>query len=286
MRKMICCNIYLYLQISKAIKIGVFISLRFYFRTTRCCTLKAGSQQKIGYPWSVARSVCVLFITMSGQLPPPDDLGGKNTVEAVKNGDVVFILDPETRCRVSSALLSCASPVFTTMLNGNFMEGQILKSAENPAEIAIQDDDHEAFIFLCNLLHFRHDATSVLDNQEPTLLAEKLVRLAIAVDKYDCVNAFCLIGEGLLSRCARETLPFVGMALLASAAYLLQSRWYFALFTRRLILRYNESFTTLHQSLYGDLLPTPTICKSPHLLQYCRGNRLILHPSVRGRAEA
>lgn len=222
---------------------------------------------------------------MSDQLPPPDDLGEENTIEAVKNGDVFFMLDPETRTRVSSALLSCASPVFTTMLNGNFKEGQIPKSAENPAEIAIQDDDHEAFIFLCNLLHFRHNATRVLDNQEPTILAEKLVRLAIAVDKYDCVDAFRLIGEGLLSRCARETLPFVGMALLASAAYLLQSRWYFALFTRRLILRYNESFTTLHQNLYGDILPTRTICESLHLLRYCKGNRLIRHLSVCGGAE-
>lgn len=198
---------------------------------------------------------------MNDRFPPPGDTGGIATVKPAQNGEVFFVLDPKTRTRVSSALISCASPVFETLLNGNFREGRIPKSAENPAEIAIQDDDHEAFVSLCNLLHFRHDVASFLDNQEPTILAEKLVRLAIAVDKYDCIDAFRLIGEGLLSRYARETLPFVGMALLASAAYLLQSRSYFALFTRRLILRYNESFTTLHQSLYGDILPICTICE-------------------------
>lgn len=198
---------------------------------------------------------------MTDQFPPPDNARGRSTVKAAQSGDVFFVLDPETRTRVSSALLSCASPVFATLLNGDFREGQIPKSAENPAEIAIQDEDHESFILLCNLLHFRHEVVNFLGDQESTTVAERLVRLAIAVDKYDCIDAFRLIGEGLLSRCARETLPFLGMALLASAAYLLQSRWYFALFTRRLILRYSESFTTLHQSLYGNILPTRTICE-------------------------
>jgi hypothetical protein len=190
---------------------------------------------------------------MSDQLPSLDDLGGKNTVEAVNNGDVFFMLEPETRTRVLSALLSCASPFFfTTLLNGNFREGRIPKSAENPAEIAIQDDDHEAFILLCNLLHFRHDVASFLDNQEPTILTEKLVRLATVVDKYDCIDAFRLIGEGLLNRCARETLPFVGMAPLASAAYLLQSRWYFALFTRRFL---TSIYSTLQLSVQHGTAP-------------------------------
>jgi len=178
---------------------------------------------------------------MSDQFPTLDDLREENTVEAVKNRDVILMLAPGTRIRASSALLSCASPVFTTLLNGNFRERRIPKGAENPAEIAIQDDDHEAFILLCNLLRSGHDVVSFLGSQEPTILAEELVRLAIAVDKYDCIDAFRLIGEELLSRCATETLPFVGMALLASAAYLLQSCCYFALFTRRLSLRYNES---------------------------------------------
>ena len=166
--------------------------------------------------------------------------------------------------KVSSTLLSCASPVFAAMLRGSFAEGQLSKSAESPAEVSVEEDDEEALVLLCKLLHFRHDEDSTLRKLMPTSLTEKVVQLAKIVDKYDCIDAFELIGEGLLSRCARfaeDTLPFVNMANLAAAAYLLQQEWYFALFTRRLVLQYNEPFSLLNESQHGKLLPPLTLRK-------------------------
>ncbi|KAK5704494.1 hypothetical protein LTR17_021845 [Elasticomyces elasticus] len=203
---------------------------------------------------------------MTSRTPSCDEMHEQSILEAAEDGDTIFVLASETRIRVSSTLLSYASPVFAAMLKGSFAEGRMSKTVDSPAEIRLEDDDDEAFVLLCKLLHFRHDGDSTLRNMTPAALTERVVRLAKIADKYDCIDAFELIGEGLLSRCARcaeDTLPFVSMANLAAAAYLLQQEWYFALFTRRLVLQYNEPFSVLSGAQYANSLPSLT-------LRYCK----------------
>ncbi|KAK4894655.1 hypothetical protein LTR49_028360 [Elasticomyces elasticus] len=199
---------------------------------------------------------------MTSRTPSCDEMHEQSILEAAEDGDTIFVLASETRIRVSSTLLSYASPVFAAMLKGSFAEGRMSKTVDSPAEIRLEDGDDEAFVLLCKLLHFRHDGDSTLRNMTPAALTERVVRLAKIADKYDCIDAFELIGEGLLSRCARcaeDTLPFVSMANLAAAAYLLQQKWYFALFTRRLVLQYNEPFSVLSGAQYANSLPSLTL---------------------------
>jgi hypothetical protein len=97
----------------------------------------------------------------------PEPLGEHPTTEASQTsemvnidiaaeGDVIFVLQ-QTRLRVSSVILASASPVFKTMFGPNFAEGQGQRSAADPREVTLHDDDLCAMTRLCRLLHHQPD---------------------------------------------------------------------------------------------------------------------------------
>ncbi|KAK5726165.1 hypothetical protein LTR17_012980 [Elasticomyces elasticus] len=59
-------------------------------------------------------------------------------ITLAEDGDVILILRGR-HFRVSSGVLSLASPEFKTMLGPNFLEGQAPRSAEHPKEITLED---------------------------------------------------------------------------------------------------------------------------------------------------
>jgi hypothetical protein len=97
----------------------------------------------------------------------PEPLGEDTTTEASRTseivnidvateGDVIFVLQ-QTRLRVSSVILASASPVFKAMFGPSFAEGQGHRTAEEPREVPLHDDDLGAMIRLCRLLHHQPD---------------------------------------------------------------------------------------------------------------------------------
>lgn len=97
-------------------------------------------------------------------------------------GDVILSIgpDPESavRLRVSSKLLSLASPVFATMFSSKFIEGKA-RSAENPRTVSLPDDYPKAVIWFCRAVHFQMAARVEIS-------LTMFVELAIFCDKYDC----------------------------------------------------------------------------------------------------
>ncbi|KAJ4257347.1 hypothetical protein NW762_008465 [Fusarium torreyae] len=104
------------------------------------------------------------------------------------NGDVPFIVqDDSTRVRVHSTILKTASPVFATMLGPNFKEGQALAKADGtPVEIALPEDDAEAFGWICRVLHCQADTK--LWKSGP----EMLLKVWVIAEKYDMMKAIQL----------------------------------------------------------------------------------------------
>lgn len=81
--------------------------------------------------------------------------------DADQAGDLLLELETDTdgrltqsSVRVSSKVLSLASPVFAAMLNPKFAEGQALLNATSPdtPSISLPDDDSEAVVWLCKAL--------------------------------------------------------------------------------------------------------------------------------------
>ncbi|USW55680.1 Putative SKP1/BTB/POZ domain superfamily protein [Septoria linicola] len=94
-------------------------------------------------------------------------------------------LTDKTKIIVSSAILRQGSAVFNTMLAPKFKEGTFL-AAFSQVDIPLPDDDCEALITLCKLLHL-HDI--VKEKQSPN----QILQLAILADKYDCCGVLRVI---------------------------------------------------------------------------------------------
>ncbi|KIW67461.1 hypothetical protein PV04_06710 [Phialophora macrospora] len=93
-------------------------------------------------------------------------------------GDVVVQIGEE-RVRISSKVMSLASPVFQAMFTSGFKEGMTHQAtASNP--ISMPDDDPTAFIYLSRAIHFQG---SELPEHVDIAFFEKLAGL---YDKYQC----------------------------------------------------------------------------------------------------
>lgn len=77
-------------------------------------------------------------------------------------GDLVLLVGSEaTPIRVSSRVLSLASPVFAAMLGPNFAEAQPLSdNVSREWTVSLPDDDLHAMQRLCRFLHSRIRITS------------------------------------------------------------------------------------------------------------------------------
>jgi hypothetical protein len=105
-----------------------------------------------------------------------------------KRGDIILQLgkaEPGNTIRnilLSSMVLSLASPIFTTMFDGRFAEGQSLSPA-SPCVVPLPDDDPDSIILICKIIHIQ---TSQLQTK---LTAIAFANLAIVCNKYDCLDA-------------------------------------------------------------------------------------------------
>jgi hypothetical protein len=202
-----------------------------------------------------------------------------STIEiATTDGDVLLVLE-ETRLRVSSVILSSASLVFKTMLGPNFLEVQGNRSAHDPKEIPLLDDDVIVMTRLCRLLHHQRE----LPNSSPpgvpfsdisTALiidARALFDLAVLADKYGCAESIQMAVGYLFfelgSRLKASDVSTIVQLNLITAAYIFEDRRHFALFTRRLVMDHFRAYsrTCSHHPALA-ILPTSFLCECPVLL--------------------
>ena len=141
------------------------------------------------------------------------------------------------------------------MLESNFREGQMARSALAPQEIELPDDDAVGVSDMCHLLHHKADKiTSELSS------ARRLYHYALAIDKYGCREVLTLQSEALMQRHLESLTDgkkkdWNHAALDAGTAYLLQDSQGFQLATKRLIMDFNNSFLEFRVIEGGELLP-------------------------------
>jgi hypothetical protein len=131
------------------------------------------------------------------------------------HGDVIIELSPDrkTRLLVSSKVLTLASPVFGKMLSSRFKEG-LSNHANQKTVIPLPDDNAEAFLVVCNIIHHRN-------YQVPKKLAtDCLENFATICDKYDMLSALAP-SSAVLLQTSIETSAAEDFNKLLLAAYLL-----------------------------------------------------------------
>jgi hypothetical protein len=177
-----------------------------------------------------------------------------SVVEIATRGDVILIVGPqERRIQVSSSVLKNASKYFNAMFGPNFSEGQNL-GGNNPKEISMPDDDASALEIICNTLHLRNNAVP------ETLAPSRVLDIAVAADKLDCVVALKLASKLWLKP---RDLESSQLGQLMAAAYVLGNDEGFKEVTHALLLRHKGSFLPLADEDVGllDYVPWQTFCK-------------------------
>ncbi|KAK8214275.1 hypothetical protein IWZ01DRAFT_234081 [Phyllosticta capitalensis] len=154
--------------------------------------------------------------------------------ELSSTGDVVLVLQDNTRLRVQTAILRIASPTFQAMFGPHFSEGQNL-SCEHPKELPLPDDDPRAMKILCCILHHCYDVTK-------TPRIADLSSLAVTVDKYLCKSAVqsCYIVWLNSALAQADVLDFRQLVELLAIAYSLKLPDEFYKISSKMVFRYES----------------------------------------------
>jgi hypothetical protein len=96
--------------------------------------------------------------------------------------------------RIPTKLLAMSSPVFKAMLDGRFAKGQLPFSKENPPSVVLPEDDPDAVLNYCKIIHHAQDA------QFPISFGA-LCNLAVLGGKYACNQALSGWFRAQLSEC-------------------------------------------------------------------------------------
>ena len=182
------------------------------------------------------------------------------TQDIVPDGDVLLLVGPDKKkLFVHSLVLSNASKVFRAMFGPNFREGQHLASGSLDG-VPLPDDDADAIRTLCNVIHLRNKAL-------PEYLAPyDVLQVAIAADKYECVEAIQLASRYWLKPVKHEEalldLDMLDFGWLMSAAYLLDDAKAFSEITREMMMERGDSYLDLADSKdIGPIVPWKVFCE-------------------------
>ena len=170
-------------------------------------------------------------------------------------GDVIWECKDKVSFLVSSAVLRLTSRYFKTLLDGEFMEGRVRRSATNPQKIPSGEENSHALHRLFCFLHHQPDPDpdqSLIDlsgverTRRAASDARKLRDLAAVVDYFECSEALSKITDSMLHELSmpmiRDRMSFQATADLVSAACTLENSRYFRLFTKRLLTDHTERF--------------------------------------------
>jgi hypothetical protein len=106
----------------------------------------------------------------------------------------------DVHMRVSSKHLILASPTFRSMLGPSFEEGQRLRT-EGSTDIALGDDDPDAFVILLNIVHG-------LTRKVPrSVTLDMLTKLAVLVNYYQMHEVVELFSDTWIDNLVKEDLP-------------------------------------------------------------------------------
>lgn len=171
------------------------------------------------------------------------------------DGDVILVVGSTAkRFRVSSEILTAASPVFKTMLGPNFREGQQPRSSTEPVEVSLPEDDPGAMQGLCRLLHL--DVFNTADTL--TLGSQNIFGIVVLADKYDAVTAIrwqarSALLSWLLNNSSKTDMVQVGH--IVAAAYLICCSTAFEKATSHLITRAVGPLSSLLSAPFNTVLP-------------------------------
>jgi len=210
----------------------------------------------------------------NGEVPDETQPRHYNIIPQDSGGDVIFECKDKTTFLVSSAVLRLGSDYFKVLFDGAFKEAQATRSAMNPQEIELGEENSSALHYLFCLMHHQPNPNKDQNLEDLTLFylrkdeardriasAVRSFRdLAVVVDFYGCSEYLSRALNSLLHEfampCIRSKMKFEATVDLTSAAYKLNHPRYYRLFTKRLLTDHIEP---LEDAKFAEGLPDITI---------------------------
>ena len=176
---------------------------------------------------------------------PSDQVFDREVID--EDGDVL-VQTSTKEFLISSKVLSLASPVFKAMFNSKFLEGSTIRSAQNPLELSLLDDNPNALAVLFHNLHFSSEWKSL------KLGVDLLLDVAQLSDKYDCTTSIAAeSGRWLNSLRESDHRPLSVVWKLSTIAFLMGHINEFSRLTLDLV--YNLSAAELDHTTLNSHLP-------------------------------
>ncbi|KAI1040025.1 hypothetical protein LB505_006030 [Fusarium chuoi] len=181
-------------------------------------------------------------------------------VEIVPDGDIILVVGSDKKkLLVKSVLLMAVSKPFSVMLGPNWKEGHDMRYHHNgPFELTLPEDNATAMEIICSVIHFQNDRIPQI------LLASDVLAVAIAADKYDCMNALQFASRVWIREQKGKS---EDLMLLTAAAYLFGDARAFKEATAALVLNHHGSYLTLAGEDAGSIMPWEVL----YLLEEQRG---------------
>ncbi|KAF5584300.1 hypothetical protein FPANT_7903 [Fusarium pseudoanthophilum] len=180
-------------------------------------------------------------------------------VDIVPDGDIILVVGPDkAKLRVKSMLLMAASKPFSAMLGPNWKGGHDMRQHGGSHEVLLPDDNATAMRIICSVIHFQNDKIP------ETLPASDVLAVALAADKYDCLNAIQLAQKAWLRELRLDS---EDLMLLAAVAYLIRDAQAFRKITAALVLNHHGSYLALSGEATESIMPWEVL----YLLEEQRG---------------
>lgn len=174
-------------------------------------------------------------------------------VEIVPDGDIILVVGSDKKkLLVKSVLLMAVSKPFSVMLGPNWKEGHDMRYHNGPFELTLPEDNATAMEIICSVIHFQNDRIPQI------LLASDVLAVAIAADKYDCMNALQFASRVWIREQKGKS---EDLMLLTAAAYLFGDARAFKEATAALVLNHHGSYLTLAGEDAGSIMPWEVLCK-------------------------
>jgi hypothetical protein len=153
------------------------------------------------------------------------------------HGDLVLELQ-DRALQVSSKVLRLSSPFFAAMLKSTFKEGtQHCAGSNEPSVVPLPDEDPDAFLLYCQIIHFQDVPSRPL----PVTLAQ----LALLCDKYDISKAVIGWSRVWLQSLAQGDASAEDLSYLLILAYVLDLREAFFMISKAIVLSHVGAFHVL-----------------------------------------
>ncbi|KAI1009412.1 hypothetical protein LB504_002951 [Fusarium proliferatum] len=175
------------------------------------------------------------------------DAQATSIVDIVPDGDILLVVGPDKiKLRVKSILLMAASRPFSAMLGPNWKEGQNMRDHDGAFQLSLPDDNATALQIICCVVHYQNDRIP------KTLPASDVLAVAVAADKYDCLNALDFASNTWMRDREEKS---EDLMLLTAAAYLFRNTQTFKELTAALVLNHHGSYLGLSGKDVESILP-------------------------------